>query len=246
MTTPSLEGFLAELSLAAAGKAGKKVLEKIKRVWDTGKFGFSPYDKELATLAQVSKDPAYKRFREIVGKNYPYLVYIKIGFLLHKLTITGEYDRAENIRKQMYQRRGQNVSRIVHIASTGVLAHVLDYLADRKEKHCLSPTALRQEFDAILKEWNEIAIPVKTTDTIEFIFRSAVAIAKKNPPRFFIYSLGKQTEKAWAAVARIRKDPQIIGSFVAWSKNNNIHGKDHFICVFYNVENELGHPLTRN
>jgi hypothetical protein len=143
---PDINKILANVAVLGIEKASSRTLKYIQKVWlgSTSKVGFTPEPEEASRMKDISVNSTYQRFKLIVGK-YKFTAYIKVGLLIYDLNQKGDRERVQKIRDDVYNSKdGANALKIIHIASTGVLLHVLEYLVNSKDEKNLSQFAVRR------------------------------------------------------------------------------------------------------
>jgi len=243
---PDINKILGNAIILGLEKVGNKTLNTIKKVWlkSTSRYGFTPLPEEATRMNEIAKNQTYLTFKRIVGK-YKFTPYIKVGILLYELNHKGNKERADSIRKDVYNSKdGNQAKKIIHIASTGVLLHVLEYLINIKDKYNLSQYAVKQEVDKILNLWKKVSIPVSNADTKEKIISNIENVMKLKENLIVIYACGKAADKAQLVVAELYKKQIFSGKYVPWSKNDIFYGMLHYVCLCYSVEDFGESPLA--
>lgn len=237
---PDINKIMAYVSILSFKEIKKNTLDKISSIWLKHKyFGFTPTPTEAKSLKEISNSSSYVTFKRCVG-DYEYNAFVKIGFLIYELSEIGEQKRIDEIRRFVYKQHGNFPKKIIQIASTGILEHVLNYLIDLKDDKCLSKLTVREEFEKIVKLWEKVAIPVSNSDRNTKIEKSIKNIVTENKePIFFVYAAGSACYKAEIVVAKLRNEKLFNGMYFPWCKVRLI-GKaikiEHFLAVFYKVE----------
>ena len=132
MGEPDINKILAHAGIIGFEKLGRKTITKIKKLWFKGQFGITLSPEEANKLKRISETPTYRLYRRCVGNNL-YTPYIKLGMLIYELTILGDRKRVSEIRKEISCTKKQKFRKIIHIGSTGIIPHILEYLVNLKE-----------------------------------------------------------------------------------------------------------------
>ena len=236
---PDINKILANAAVIELDKISPRVLSKIKAIWLRYEYyGFTPTPSEAESLKEISKNSTYMTFARCVGR-YEYNAFIRIGLLIYELNEIGNKDRVDEIRKYVYSEHGNVPKKIIQIASTGILLHVLEYLTNLRDEKNLSSDVVREEFINIVTLWENVSIPVSLLDLEEKIISSIKKIIGENVPIFFVYGAGNAATKAELIVAELNNDELFSGKYLPWCKVRVI-GKtkkiEHFLGVFYAVE----------
>jgi hypothetical protein len=241
---PDINEILGNALVIGIENISKRTLETIKKSWLKGKYGFTPIPEEATRLKEISTNQTYITFKKIVGE-YKYTAYIKIGILLYELNQKGNRERVEEIKREVYNSRdGIHAKYIIHIASTGVLLEVLEYLIDLKYK--ISPTKemLRSEFEDILQLWRKVSVPISNSDTKEKIIEDITTVIKLREKLLVIYACGHATSKAQLIIAQLTKEKFFSkNKYLPWSKNNTLSGIAHYVCMCYLIDEFSSSPL---
>lgn len=254
---PDINKILAHMALIKYEDVSTRTLNMIRKAWtkSTLRTGFTPTPEEANRLKTISQNHTYKAFKECVG-SFQYTRFIKVGLLLYDLKCAGDKSRIDQIRKDIKNSKysDPNAFKILHIASTGVLLHVLNYVVDMKDRDHLSPHAVRQEFLRILELWTEISISVTKDDAPADVEKKILGMMKTSPPLMFIYAGRKHLEdgaaryrstfrdpviNAQRAIANLRNRGVFRDAYVMWSKMLIYETLEQYLCVFYSVRHDL-------
>lgn len=246
--TPDINQILAQASIIGIEKISARMLSKIKSTWLKHKYyGFSPTPSESEALKEISNNSTYNTFSRCVGK-YEFNAFIRIGLLLYELNEKGDTTRVNEIRKYVYSKHGSFPKKIIHIASTGVLLPVLEYLTNLKDEKNLSSDIVREEFANIVSTWENVSIAVSILDPESL---TKEAITKKvlgNVPIFFVYAAGNAVNKSVTIVAELRNGGLFSGKYLPWCKVRHL-GKvnpvEYFLGVFYAVDTAYDTHLSK-
>lgn len=244
---PDINKILGNALLLGFEKITKRTLDSIKKVWlkSSFRYGFTPEPEEATKLKRISQNNIYQTFKEIIGK-YKFTPYIKVGILLYELNKIGDKDRVEEIRKDVYNSRdGYIAKKIIHLASTGTLLHVLNFLIDLKNSEDLSQYAIQTEFEKILNLWRKVSVPVSNkAPEAELVSRIKDVIRLKEDV-VIIYGCGHAAEKAQILIAKLIKENFFSeNNYLPWSKNNVFYGVLHYVCLAYYIEKGFSTPLS--
>src|SRR3989344_307868 len=164
---PDLEKLLAQAALIKVEQVSARFLKKIQEAWQRGKYGISFNSDEANHLKEISENLTYKTYKKIVGKN-PYTPYIKLGILLYELSLKPEgKERFDEISKEVYRKKTEKIRRVIHIGSTGVIIHILEYLNNLSETRKISKERITEEFEKIMDAWEQYSIAVKNDFTLK-------------------------------------------------------------------------------
>jgi hypothetical protein len=244
---PDINKILANALIIGAGNVGKRTLESIKKLWlkGTSRYGFTPEPKEASRLKDISNNVTYQTFKKIVGK-YKFTPYIKVGILLYELNRGGNKERVEEIRKDVYNSKdGYLAKKIIHLASTGVLLNVLDFLIDLKNNKELSKYAIQNEFKKVLDLWGKISVPVSNSDPQKQIIENINQVVNLKEGIVVIYGCGHAAEKAQIVIAKLIKEKFFQkNNYIPWSKNNLFYDIPHYTCFCHYLEKGFNNALS--
>ncbi len=236
---PDINKILGNAAVIELDKISTRTLSKIKSLWLKYKYyGFTPTPSEAESLKEISNNSTYLTFTRCVGR-YEYNAFIRIGLLIYDLNETGNKDRVDEIRKYVYSEHGNVPKKIIQIASTGILLHVLEYLTNLRDEKNLSCDTVREEFINIVTLWENVSIPVSLLDPEENIICLIKKIIGEKVPIFFVYGAANAAYTAELIVAKLNNVKLFSGKYLPWCKVRTI-GKikkiEHFLGVFYALE----------
>lgn len=181
---PDINKILANAAVIELDKISSRTLSKIKSLWLKHKYyGFTPTPSEAESLKDISNNSIFVTFSRCVGK-YEYSAFIRIGLMIYELSEIGNKDRVDEIRRFIYSKHGNVPKKIIHIASTGILLHVLEYLTNLRDEKNLSCDVVREEFINIVTLWEKVSIPVSLLDSEDSIIDSIKKIMQEKVPIF--------------------------------------------------------------
>ncbi|HII15281.1 MAG TPA: hypothetical protein HA362_03125 [Nanoarchaeota archaeon] len=248
-TEPDINKILANAAIIGLENIGKRTFDTIKKAWlridITSRYGFTITQDEANTLNDIAKNPTYIAFKSAIGTKSPFTRFIKVGLLLYELNSRGEKDRVKEIRSEIYNSQYSNryVQKIIHIASTGVLLHILDYLTYFKDTNKLSDYAIREEFKRILRIWQEIGVPVKKEDNETTIKNNIQSLITKKVPIIIVYASESAVPRAHLAIADLSNKKVFVGKYILWSKNLTLSGFNQFLGLLYASDTGLDSPF---
>ncbi|MFH1181710.1 MAG: hypothetical protein V1702_02010 [Candidatus Woesearchaeota archaeon] len=241
---PNINEILARAGLQSIERVTKPVLDTIRNAWLKAKTrsGFTPTPEEAVQLKSISEIETYKSFKSCIGAT-PYLRFIKVGLLLYQLMTDGNLERIKQIKDEIYNSEyNKTAIKIIHIASTGVLLNVLEYVVNIRDERGLSKYAVSLEFEKIIDLWQSVSLPVKKEDTVELVVSAIIKKVEENPPLIVLYASQSAVKIAHMAVAEVRtKD--LCKKYHPWSKNLYYKGLEQYICIFYRIEGEWETPF---
>lgn len=239
--TPDINEILGHTAAVEIDKISARTLSKIKSLWLKYRYyGFTPTPSEAESLKEISKNSTYTTFSRCVGK-YEYNAFIKIGLLIYELNEIGDKNRVDEIRSYVYSKHGNVPKKIIQIASTGILLHVLEYLTNLRDEKNLSPDIVREEFINIVTLWESVSIPVSSSVSEEDITTKISEIIEKKVPIFFVYGASNAAYKCELIVAKLKNMQLFSGKYLPWCKVRIIGKKqkiEHFLGVFYSLDGE--------
>ena len=236
---PDINEILGNAVVVELDKISARTLSKIKAIWLRYKYyGFTPTPSEAELLKEISKNSTYITFAKCVGK-YEYNAFIKIGLLIYELNELGNNVRVNEIRNYVYGKHGNVPKKIIQIASTGILLHVLEYLTNLRDEKNLSSDVVREEFINIVTLWESVSVPVSSSVSEKYIIGLIKKIIEKKAPIFFVYAAGNAAYRGEIIVAELNNLKLFSGKYLPWCKVRVV-GKvkkiEHFLGVFYSVE----------
>lgn len=244
---PDINKILAHAAIEGFDRLSTNSLNRIKRAWTQQKHrpGFTPLPEESDLLYDISRSAAYQSFKHCVGSKYTYNRYIKVGLLLQELSLQGYRDRLRAIRDELRQKKHpKGAFKLIHIASTGVLSQVLEYLSSLRDQYKLSKQAVRREFELIVEQWTKISISVSNRDVQRDLLARIVRVISRSPPAFFVYASRGAIQKAQELMAKVNNDGMLTGKYILWSKTTKNHDHSQYLCACYNINYGIESPFT--
>ena len=245
---PDINEILGNAVAIELEKLSTRTLSKIKAIWLRFKYyGFTPTPTEAELLKNISKNSTYMTFAKCVGK-YEYNAFIKIGLLIYELNELGDNARVDEIRRYIYGQHGNVPKKIIQIASTGILLHVLEYLTNLRDEKNLSSDVVREEFINIVTLWETVSVPVSISVSEDYITELIKKIIGEKAPIFFVYAAGNAAYKAEIIVARLN-NMEMFKGYLPWCKVRvvgSVKKIEYFLGVFYSVKEPYDTHLVKN
>jgi len=119
--------------------------------------------------------------------------------------------------------------------------HVLEYLINLKEKG-LSKERLTEEFEKIIKQWDDISVPIKKDYSIRKSKREIKNGLDRNPRAMIIYASGSAVSIAQRSIADLRNNREYPG-YIEWCKTREFSGRLHFLAILDKVDSNLESPF---
>jgi hypothetical protein len=233
-----LPKYLAELTRQGLSASTEYVKKTIVEAWLKRQYGVTIPVQDAESLRKISETDFYKLFKRYLGGHWS-LELIKVGLYLQQLNEAGDTQRVRQLIDEAYQKRGLSGSRIIQLASTGVLELVMNYLIDLKVRKRVDTLVLHKEFDKILEEWQSISIPIQH-DSKEVVIQSEIQkIMDRKNPIFFVYACGSAARNAQLILAGLNNTKFWQGKYLMYSHVKNVRRQDGAIIEYCMWEFEI-------
>jgi len=202
---PDVNKFLSELTIGVGKGLTDAIKAKIKKAWLKKEYGVTIQVEEADALKKISENEFYILFKKYLGGHWSVNL-VKVGIYISQLQEEGKKKRASELHSEAYKKYGPKGARIIHLASTGILVPIMDYIIDLKLIKDANYITLSQEFDKILDEWDKISIPVNLNETEESIKIAVINKMDTGYSIFFVYAAGGATKIAQLTLAKMNNE----------------------------------------
>lgn len=236
----SLPDSLSELlKLIAGGKLAGDALNQAKRkvreLWLKREIGFTP-DPELAKdLIEIGDNDAYKRMKDCIGSNHPYLSLIRVGLKFFYISREGDQERIGEIKRHVSNVHGQKGVRILNMGATGTLEGIIRYLSDIKIREGLTQADTAEKFEEIVRKYMEVTIFHKGEDSSEDLKENILKHMNGFQEIFFVFASGFAASQATNVIADLNNNSEIRKrnyAFDLYRKQKDDTGRELFTWVF--------------
>lgn len=235
MPDPDPEKFLAELAIGVAKGITSSIKDNIKKYWLKCEYGITLNPQEGNSLKTIANNEFYQLFKRYLGEHWS-LKLIKVGLYLSELNEEGKRERAGEIQKEAYQKYGSKGAKIIHLASTGILIPIMDYIIDLKLHKGASCIVLNQEFDKILDEWDKISIPVHWDSKETSLENEIKNKMENNYPIFFVYASGSASRIAQFTLAKMNNANLFRNRYIMTHNIKIVVNTEYCIWVFEKIQ----------
>jgi len=210
-----------------------KLNKKIKKEYMSHKYGFTDSVDNAYDLYKISNTSLFKAFTKCVI-HQDYISLIRNGLRISYLNDEGGRKQEISLIKDevntKYKRMG---IRIMNIASTGELEHVVRYLVDLKDRKNYNVSDLKAEFENIVSKWDKISIFVKTTDNSDLIKNKINKLMDNKEELFFVFAYKNAVIITITSIAELNT-AGIFHDKYLFEANSSIDGAgiEYYSCFF--------------
>jgi len=241
---PDLNKFLAELTVATIKGISEPIKNWINEFWLKHEYGVTISVEESESLKNISENEFYLLFKKYLGMHWS-INLIKVGIYISELNEYGKSERAKQLSNEAYKKYGLVGSRIIQLASTGILIPVMHYIIDLKLNRGANPIVLNKEFDKILDEWDKIAIPVHRESQESSINQDIEKKMSFGYPIFFVYGSGSASKIAQLSLAKMNNENIFDNKYLMSLKNKVVGGIEYCLWVFEKIEDFEETPISK-
>ncbi len=226
------------LKLIALGKLSKDALreakDRIKELWETREYGFTPEPELASGLQKTGKSEAFRRMKDCIG-DHSYLSLVKLGLRIAELSDEGRVETIANIKNDVLNKYGINGVRILNMGSTGALPEIIRYLSDLKIEHNYNQADMANYFDKIIEKWKEITIFHKSSEGKNALKLKILSYMNTPHELFFVFASGKAGDQAKKVIATLNNKDEIQKKgyrFYLFDRKEDMTGRVLFTWVF--------------